>query len=59
VNIWYLIPASVILGPTLKVGVMLFPVDHLRKNRYRYESYKEAWSLLTETRRSLLRRGTR
>ena len=32
---------------------MLFPVDHLKKNRYRYESYKEAWPLLTETRRSL------
>jgi hypothetical protein len=42
----------------LKVGGMLFPVDHLRKNRYRYDSYKEAWSLLTETRRALLRRGT-
>jgi hypothetical protein len=57
VNAWYLIPASVILGPTRKVGVMLFPVDHLKKNRYRYESYKEAWPLLTETRRSLTRRG--
>ena len=59
VNAWYLIPASVILGPPLKVGVMLFPVDHLKKNRYRYESYKEAWTLLTETRRALLRRATR
>jgi hypothetical protein len=36
---------------------MLFPVDVLKKNRYRYESYKEAWPLLTETRRSLTRRG--
>ena len=57
VNAWYLIPASVILRPTRKVGVMLFPVDRLFKNRYRYESYKEAWPLLTETRRSLTRRG--
>jgi hypothetical protein len=56
VQAWYLIPASVILRPTRKVAVMLFPVDVLRKNRYRYESYKEAWPLLTETRRSLMRR---
>jgi hypothetical protein len=57
VNVWYMIPASVILGPTRKQGLMLFPVDVLKKNRYRYESYKEAWPVLTETRRSLTRRG--
>jgi PD-(D/E)XK endonuclease len=57
VNVWYMIPASVILGPTRKQGLMLFPVDVLKKNRYRYESYKEAWPLLTETRRSLTRRA--
>lgn len=59
VNVWYLIPASVILFPRRKVGLMLFPVDVLKKNRYRYESDKEAWSLLTETRRALARRGKR
>jgi hypothetical protein len=59
VNVWYMIPASVILGPTRKQGLMLFPVDVLKKNRYRYESYREAWPLLTETRRSLTRRGKR
>jgi hypothetical protein len=59
VNVWYLIPASVILFPRRNVGLMLFPVDVLKKNRYRYESYKEAWSLLTETRRALARRGKR
>ncbi len=44
---WYLIPAPVLLGGDhLKQGLMLFPMQPLKKNRYRYEGYKEAWDLL-------------
>lgn len=61
VTVWYLIPAVVILKPTRKTGLMLHPVDKLKKNRYRYEHYREAWHLLGKTRAELsgtrLRRG--
>lgn len=53
VDAWYLIPAAVILKPRRKVGVMLHPVVPLRKNRYRYEHYREAWHLLSKTREQL------
>ena len=56
VDAWYLIPASVILGPQRKTGIMLFPMVPLKKNRYRYECYKEAWGLLAKTKRELSRR---
>jgi hypothetical protein len=52
---WYLIPASVILQPTVKVAVTLYPVTALKKNRYRYEHYREAWGLLSKGRRDLAR----
>jgi hypothetical protein len=57
VDAWYLIPAAVILGPQRKTGLMLFPVVPLRKNRYKYEGYKEAWPLLFKSRRALACRG--
>jgi hypothetical protein len=45
---WYLIPARVLLGgPSNKQGLMLHPMQPLKQDRYRYESYREAWSLLT------------
>jgi hypothetical protein len=45
---WYLIPARVLLGgPSNKQGLMLFPMQPLKQNRYLYESYREAWPLLT------------
>jgi hypothetical protein len=53
VSTWYLIPAAVILRPTRKVGVMVYPVVALKQNRYRYEHYREAWRLLDKSRRSL------
>jgi len=53
VNVWYLIPAVVILKPKRKVGLMLHPVDKLKQNRYRYEHYREAWRLLAKTRDEL------
>ena len=59
VNTWYLIPAAVILTPTVKVGVTLYPVTALRKDRYKYEHYREAWGLLAKTRQDLSRHARR
>lgn len=56
-NTWYLIPAVVILKPTRKVGLTVYPVTALKQDRYKYERYREAWGLLAKTRRDLARRG--
>ena len=53
VGVWYLIPASLLLGEARKTGLMLFPMVPLKKDRYRYEAYKEAWPLLSKSRRTL------
>jgi|SRR5580658_47649 hypothetical protein len=46
-NTWYLIPAPVILGGEAnKQAIMLYPMQPLKKNRYLYEHYREAWPLL-------------
>ncbi len=52
-NVWYIIPSLLLLGPVRKTGLMLFPVVPLKKNRYSYEAYKEAWPLLAKSRRAL------
>ena len=52
-DVWYLIPASIILGPQRKTGLMLFPMEPLKKDRYKYEAYKEAWTILSKSRRAL------
>ena len=52
-DVWYLIPAAVILGPTRKTGLMLYPMVPLKKDRYKYEGYKEAWPLLSKSKRAL------
>jgi hypothetical protein len=50
---WYLIPAPVLLGNGRhKQGLMLFPMQPLKKNRYSYEHYREAWPLLRAKPRS-------
>jgi PD-(D/E)XK nuclease superfamily protein len=36
VSTWYLIPAAVILQPTRKVGLMVYPVTALKQDRYKY-----------------------
>jgi PD-(D/E)XK endonuclease len=54
-NAWYLIPAVIILTPTLKQAVMLCPVTPRKQDRYKYEHYREAWSLLTKSARQLSR----
>ncbi len=56
VNVWYLIPAAVVLKPTRKVGLMVYPVTALKQDRYKYEHYREAWGLLAKTRQDLSRR---
>jgi hypothetical protein len=56
-NLWYLIPAVVILKPTVKVAATLCPMTTLKKNRYRYEHYREAWNLLRRSRSELARRS--
>jgi hypothetical protein len=51
-NTWYLIPARVLLGgKALKQGLMLYPMQPLKKNRYSYEHYREAWPLLRPSRK--------
>jgi hypothetical protein len=56
-KVWYLIPAAVLLTPPRKVGITVCPMTALRKNRYRYEQYREAWELLGKTRRDLIACG--
>ncbi|MBS1853312.1 MAG: hypothetical protein JST79_20625 [Acidobacteria bacterium] len=50
---WYLLPAALLLGPPRKTGLMLYPMEPLKKDRYKYEEYKEAWRLLSKSRRAL------
>lgn len=52
-DVWYLIPAALILGPARKTGLMLLPMEPLKKDRYKYEAYKEAWTILSKSRRAL------
>ena len=45
---WYLIPAGVLLSARVNQTAMLCPMRPLRRNRYRYEQYREAWELFAE-----------
>lgn len=56
VQTWYIIPAALLLGEVRKSGIMIYPVDPLKKDRYSYEAYKEAWPLLYKSRRALTER---
>lgn len=55
-NVWYLIPSPLLLGPRRRSALMLFPLVPLRKNRYGFEAYKEAWPLLGKSKRALAAR---
>jgi hypothetical protein len=53
-NAWYIIPSVVILAPGATRDLMLCPIGTPKKKAsYRYESYREAWELLTKTRSDL------
>ncbi len=44
-NVWYIIPAAVVLK-TRSLSLMLCPVRPHRRGSFRYERYREAWPLL-------------
>ena len=51
---WYLIPAALLLGKRRRTMAMLCPLSPpAKKTCYRYECYREAWSLLTKSRTDL------
>ncbi len=54
---WYLIPAAVILKPIPKVGLTFSPVTALRRDRCKYEHFREAWGLLGKNRSVLAHYG--
>jgi len=57
-DVWYLIPAALILGTRTITGVALSPLVPPKKRiSYRYECYREAWGLLSKSRRELLHYG--
>jgi hypothetical protein len=54
-EVWYLIPAALLLGKRRKTMAMLCPVvPPTKKASYRYECYRESWNLLTKSRCELL-----
>jgi hypothetical protein len=54
-DVWYLIPAALLLGERRKTMAMLCPViPPAKKACYRYECYREGWNLLTRSRSELL-----
>jgi len=55
VQVWYLIPAPVILGAHPKEAIMLHPVVDSKCWRYKYEHYRETWGLLSKNRKELAR----
>jgi hypothetical protein len=45
-DVWYLIPAMVLLGGAQKKALTLLPSKPRHPDRYKYECYREAWTLL-------------
>ncbi len=55
---WYLIPAALLLGTHRRFKAMLCPVGPpAKKACYRYQSYREAWNLLNQSRVELTQCG--
>jgi|ERR1035437_706286 hypothetical protein len=53
-DVWYLIPATLIVSAGRIPDAMLCPVEPpVKKKSYRYECYREAWNLLTKSRSEL------
>jgi len=55
-DVWYIIPAAVVLK-TKSCDLMLCPVKPLRRNRYWYERYREAWKLLRSAKKQMQSAG--
>ncbi len=45
-EVWYLFPAGILLGGRRKKAMTLLPVNPRHPDRYKYECYREAWTLL-------------
>jgi hypothetical protein len=45
-DVWYLIPAAVLLAGKQRKALTLLPAEPLHPERYLYEGYREAWGLL-------------
>jgi len=45
-DVWYLIPAAVLLGGKQKKAVTILPEKPKHPERYKCERYREAWGLL-------------
>ena len=55
---WYLIPARLIVGADHISDAMLCPIGApVKRKSYRFESYREAWRLLTSSRIELAKYG--
>jgi len=54
-DVWYLIPTGVVLQR--RGDLMLCPVQPRKYDRYKYECYREAWGLLSKSKRALAARG--
>jgi hypothetical protein len=53
-DLWYLIPAVLLLGKRRRFMAALCPLrPPAKRASYRYEPYREAWNLLTESRAEL------
>ncbi len=48
VEAWYIISAALLFGRERKTGIMLYLVEPVKKDRYSYEVYKEAWPSLKQ-----------
>jgi hypothetical protein len=48
-DVWYLIPAAVLLRGEPKKAVTLLPAKPRHPDRYRYEGYRDGWELLLPT----------
>ena len=45
-DVWYVIPATVLLGVRRKIAMTLSPQSPRHPKRYKYECYREAWGLM-------------
>ncbi len=45
-DVWYLIPAAVLLRGKHKKALTILPEKPKRPERYKYEGYREAWVML-------------